>query len=68
MKTRRTAAPSDGVVTLPRVGYRTPMKPAISSLALAVLRGALLDLLATDDAERTTAAVDRAVAVIGYSS
>jgi AcrR family transcriptional regulator len=29
------------------------------TLALAVLRGALLDLLATDDAERTTAAVDR---------
>jgi AcrR family transcriptional regulator len=27
--------------------------------ALAVLRGALLDLLATDDTERTTAAVDR---------
>ena len=29
------------------------------TLALAVLRGALLDLLATDDAERTTAAVER---------
>jgi AcrR family transcriptional regulator len=29
------------------------------TLALAVLRGALLDLLATDDTERTTAAVDR---------
>src|SRR5919198_2189353 len=29
------------------------------TLALAVLRGALLDLLATDDAERATAAVDR---------
>jgi AcrR family transcriptional regulator len=29
------------------------------TLALALLRGALLDLLATDDAERTTAAVDR---------
>jgi AcrR family transcriptional regulator len=29
------------------------------TLALAVLRGALLDLLATDDTERATAAVDR---------
>jgi AcrR family transcriptional regulator len=29
------------------------------TLALAVLRGALLDLLASDDSERTTAAVDR---------
>ncbi len=32
------------------------------SLALAVLRGALLDLLATGDADRTTAAVDRYLA------
>jgi AcrR family transcriptional regulator len=32
------------------------------TLALAVLRGALLDLLATGDTERTTAAVDRALA------
>jgi AcrR family transcriptional regulator len=32
------------------------------TLALAVLRGALLDLLATDDTERTTAAVDRHLA------
>lgn len=31
--------------------------PARHTLALAVLRGALLDLLATDDEERTTAAV-----------
>lgn len=32
--------------------------PMQRTLALAVLRGALLDLLATGDAERTTAAVD----------
>ena len=32
------------------------------TLALAVLRGALLDLLATDDAERATAAVQRHLA------
>lgn len=35
-----------------------PPSPAETSLALAVLRGALLDLLATDDLPRTTAAVD----------
>jgi len=33
--------------------------PAAPTLALAVLRGALLDLLATGDVERTTAAVER---------
>lgn len=37
--------------TAPAVAERT--------LALAVLRGALLDLLATNDVERTTAAVER---------
>jgi AcrR family transcriptional regulator len=34
------------------------------TLLLAVLRGALLDLLATSDAERTTAAVDRYLAAL----
>ena len=34
------------------------------TLALAVLRGALLDLLATDDAARTTAAVERHLAAM----
>lgn len=34
-------------------------EPAERTLILAVLRGALLDLLATGDVERTTAAVDR---------
>jgi AcrR family transcriptional regulator len=33
--------------------------PARRTLVLAVLRGALLDLLATGDVDRTTAAVDR---------
>ena len=33
------------------------------TLALAVLRGALLDLLATGDVDRTTAAVERHLAV-----
>ncbi len=34
------------------------------TLALAVLRGALLDLLATGDVARVTAAVDRHIASI----
>jgi AcrR family transcriptional regulator len=45
----------------PRV-RRTRAGLAERTLALAVLRGALLDLLATDDARRTTAAVDRHLA------
>ena len=40
----------------------TPVGAERRTLALAVLRGALLDLLATGDTERTTAAVDRALA------
>jgi AcrR family transcriptional regulator len=39
----------------------TPAGEARRTLALAVLRGALLDLLATGDAERTTAAVEQHV-------
>jgi hypothetical protein len=35
------------------------------TLVLAVLRGALLDLLATEDRERTAAAVNRHLAAIG---
>jgi AcrR family transcriptional regulator len=38
---------------------RTAAGAAERSLALAVLRGSLLDLLATDDLDRTTAAVHR---------
>lgn len=34
------------------------------TLSLAVLRGALLDLLATDDTARTTAAVNRHLAQV----
>ncbi|PZS36872.1 MAG: hypothetical protein DLM58_00685, partial [Pseudonocardiales bacterium] len=37
----------------------TKIGVAERTLALSVLRGALLDLLATDDVERTTAAVDQ---------
>ena len=37
------------------------------SLVLAVLRGALLDLLASDDVARTTAAVDRYLGASGVS-
>jgi hypothetical protein len=36
-------------------------EPQEATLVLAVLRGALLDLLATGDRERTTAAVERAL-------
>jgi hypothetical protein len=36
-------------------------KPQEATLVLAVLRGAVLDLLATGDRERTTAAVERAL-------
>jgi AcrR family transcriptional regulator len=39
----------------------TPAGEARRTLVLAVLRGALLDLLATGDAERTTAAVELAL-------
>jgi AcrR family transcriptional regulator len=43
---------------------RSSAGAAERSLALAVLRGALLDLLATGDADRTTAAIDRHLASI----
>ena len=42
----------------------TPAGQAERTLALAVLRGALLDLLATNDVDRTTAAVERHLAMI----
>lgn len=38
------------------------------ALGLAVLRGALLDLLATGDAERTTAVVERYLRLIGAAA
>jgi hypothetical protein len=41
---------------------RTAAGAAERTLALAVLRGSLLDLLATDDLARTTAAVERFLA------
>ncbi len=43
---------------------RSPAGAAERSLALSVLRGALLDLLATGDIDRTTAAVDQHLAAI----
>jgi AcrR family transcriptional regulator len=43
---------------------RTTAGDADRTLLLAVLRGALLDLLATGDAERVTAAVDRYLATL----
>lgn len=43
----------------PRAARDTAAGVAERTLALAVLRGALLDLLATDEAERATAAVQR---------
>jgi AcrR family transcriptional regulator len=46
----------------PRAIRRTKAGLAERTLGLAVLRGALLDLLATDDIRRTTAAVDRHLA------
>jgi AcrR family transcriptional regulator len=42
---------------------RTRAGQAERTLALAVLRGALLDLLATNDVDRTTAAVERHLAM-----
>jgi AcrR family transcriptional regulator len=42
----------------------TGADPIAATAALAVLRGALLDLLATDDAARTTAAVHRALTAL----
>lgn len=45
------------------VRRRTSAGLAERTLALAILRGALLDLLATGDVERTTAAVERHLAM-----
>jgi len=42
----------------------TGADPVAATVALAVLRGALLDLLATDDVVRTTAAVHRALSAL----
>jgi hypothetical protein len=59
-------APSPRLLTLAAAqpaGHRASSAGAAErSLALAVLRGALLDLLATGDADRNTAAVDRYLA------
>jgi hypothetical protein len=46
----------------PAAHRETPAGLAERTLVLAVLRGALLDLLATGDAARTAAAVDRQLA------
>jgi AcrR family transcriptional regulator len=49
----------------PPAERRTRAANARRTLALAVLRGALLDLLATDDLQRTTAAVRQHLASLG---
>lgn len=49
----------------PAACRRTKAGGAERTLALSVLRGALLDLLATGDVDRTTAAVDRHLHTIG---
>lgn len=49
----------------PRAVRRTAAGRAERTLLLAVLRGAFLDLIATDDAERTTAAVRGHLATMG---
>lgn len=61
---RQTVEDWLGVLTTgqPPNRRRTATGAAERSLALAVLRGSLLDLLATDDLERTTAAVHRHLA------
>jgi AcrR family transcriptional regulator len=50
-------------MTQPAADRDTPAGRAERTLTLAVLRGALMDLIATGDAERTTAAVWRHLAV-----
>jgi AcrR family transcriptional regulator len=51
-------------MTQPPSERDTPTGRAERTLTLAVLRGALMDLLATGDAERTTAAVRRHLAAL----
>lgn len=46
----------------------TPSGQALSTVVLAVLRGALLDLLATGDVERTTDAVHQQLTALGRRS
>ena len=46
---------------------RSAAGAAERTLALSVLRGALLDLLATGDSERATAAVDQYIAFLRYA-
>jgi len=48
--------------------HRTKAGAAEATLALSVLRGALVDLLASGDLRRTTAAVERAAACLGPSA
>jgi hypothetical protein len=55
----------DWLTVLAEVGDGTDGDVADRTLLLAVLRGALLDLLATGDVVRTTAAVQRHVRALG---
>jgi AcrR family transcriptional regulator len=52
-------------MTQPAADRDTPAGRVERTLTLAVLRGALMDLIATGDAERTTAAVWRHLAALG---
>ncbi|MFC0505499.1 TetR/AcrR family transcriptional regulator [Micromonospora costi] len=54
-----------GVLAGPTTPRRSDRGPAGHTLTLAVLRGALLDLLATGDADRTTAAVEEHLDLVG---
>lgn len=58
------------VLAAPRTSPHRGTEPAAHdrTLALAVLRGALLDLLATGDVERTTAAIERHLDLVAKES
>ncbi|MEW2327359.1 TetR/AcrR family transcriptional regulator [Micromonospora chersina] len=58
----------DWLGLLAEVGGRAGSAGADPVLALALLRGALLDLLATGDAERTTAVVERCLVLLGAAA
>jgi AcrR family transcriptional regulator len=58
------ATVADWLAVLEEVAPASDAADADPTLVLAVLRGALLDLLATGDFDRTTAAVDRQLALM----
>ncbi|MEU5528440.1 TetR family transcriptional regulator [Micromonospora chersina] len=58
----------DWLGLLAEVGGRADSAGADPALALALLRGALLDLLATGDAERTTAVVEHCLVLLAAAA